>query len=1079
MRSKRAPSFSVSLANYLTQQLFLSTQTQNCTVELGADISATKPGDAKASAKSGKTYYWGGSTRTDNLPDEDALEDMEILAVRGPATASALEVSSTLPQGDLTLFLPVFYKPESGAPTEGKTVFIPDENDSRPDSEFARLGCDAILRPTISKSNASLFELIDAIVGARFVLTSSLTVAMVAAAYGRPFARWPKTSGPDKTAWQDFTALLGVPNVSADSLKTAQSAYQAATTSKSDKPRVPALSAFLASAPFPIRPEGLLKILDHEIRLRGNNSVSQTIEQMVRSFMRHRVELETLTRPAGEETSAPQEPATTPREKELLELVSKLEEKARDAENREKNLIHSIELLGEKIGKSAPPPAQTAKRGKQGNAELQRQLEIAQERAAELEKQLNTARNIAELEGSMIARQLSETQAALEDTRKRYRKIHNSRTWKMVRASRSLRKALSPKALMKKVRKQMRGLLSGQAPAKDISIKVIKAEAFASGNPSELAIVIMDTGQAPSPAALERIKSWIAEGYDVTICGRTREWSKLGATVIACEKADAVHAVNRAITDSRSAFVLLLNSLEHDVKGLDYIKPGFVNFDQLALACAVENHGGQVYAAGADFDHSKVVPLNKGAKVGGANVTRIMPTRTIWPTVTVFDQDSFMHLGALPYAKTIEEALIAYAAKVRARGLEIAVNGLLTTEQPHPPANYPINPQTLDSLGTTLLEERPWVLFTDGHTPTPDRDSGSIDIYWFMRIFQEMGYQIAFIPYHHRDHAGRYTDELRLMGIETVQSSDYDEPWQHLRDYGHRYKVALVYRVTTAAYILEPIRVFSPEAKIIFDTVDLHFLREEMAAKQSGNKADEEQAQATRVQELKAMDASDATILLSASEDALIAKLLPTVRRKLVSLVRHIPGRTRGAEGRSGAIFVGGFRHSPNIDAALYLCRDIWPLVRKIDPTITVDIIGADAPEQILDLHNPSQGINVVGRVPTLDDYYDKARINLAPLTFGAGVKGKVAASLSVGLPTVGTSVATDGMWLTPNKDVLVADTAKDFAESIVKLNNDDELWETLSINGIQTAQERFSIAAARKGLTDLLDDLGVGTPNR
>lgn len=1077
LRSKRVYSFSGNLNKFLAEKLFISTQTQNCVVELSSDFIASDTEPLEGPRHS-KTFYWGGSARTDRLPTEEQLEEIEIFAVRGPATISALKLSPTLPQGDLTLFLPVFYKPEIDAATDGKKVFIPDENDDRPDSAFARTGCDIILRPIASKSRESLFELIDAIVSAQFVLTSSLAVAMVAAAYRRPFAHWPKAATADKTAWQDFTALMDIPFVAADNVKTAQTAYNAAALTL--KPRTPALSAFLASAPFPIRPEALLNILDHEIRQRGNNSASLTIDSMARNFMRHRSELNVLTHI---EDNSPifVEAQQNLREQELETLVKALETKAKSAEIREQNLLHSIEILGEKIGKQAKNGSFGTTAGKQGTAvvhDLMSQLERERSRIAELEQQLVNERNVAQFEGSMVVQQLAETRAALDDARNRYHKIHNSRTWSLVRKSRKLRQNLSPKGLLKKARKALRKMLRGSPAPKQKALQVIESVSPRSSKPSEVAIVIADLMPSVSAAASDRIKSWISQGYDVVICGQPRNWSHLGATVVTCDDSSIIQAVNRAVTDSRSAFVALLNSPEHDLKGLEHIKPAFANFDQMAMFCAVENHGGTVLSAGACFEGTTVIPMNKGARVEGATVTRIMPTQTIWPAVTVLDQDSFMHLAALPFSPSLEAALIAYAAKVRARGLEIGVNGLLTTEQPTLTESYTVSSDLLDALGIKPIEERPWVLFTDGHTPTPDKDSGSIDIYWFLRIFKEMGYQVAFMPYHVRDHAGRYTDELRLLGIETIQTEDCEAPWQHVRDFGTRYDLALVYRVTTAAYILEPLRTFAPQAKIIFDTVDLHFLREEMAAKQSGNKADEEQAKATRVQELKAMKESDATIVLSSSEDKLIGKLLPKTRRKLISLVRHIPGRTKGAEGRKGAIFVGGFRHTPNIDAALYLCKDIWPLVRQLDPSMVVDIIGADAPEEIMSLHNPAQGINVVGRVPTLDAYYENARMNLAPLTFGAGVKGKVAASLSVGLPTIGTNVATDGMWLTDGKDVLVADTPQDFAYAIVNLNRDDELWETLSVNGIDIAREHFSIETARSRLSSLLSDLRVKKPN-
>lgn len=1081
LRSKRAQSFSGSLAQFLAEQLFSSTRSPHLLIETGSEILVTGNGSAPSltAPQTPEIIYWGGSTRSDSVLDPDALEMPEVLAVRGPVSAAALSLPQTVPQGDIILFLPAFYKPQGHSLTEGKTVFIPDENDKRSDSAFTSAACDIILRPAISHSRDSLFELVDAIVAAKFILTASLPAALVAAAYGRPFAYWAKAEDTDKTAWKDFTAFLGLPLVSANNVRTAQTHYAEALNAKPPASPSPSLSAFLACAPFAIKPEGLLAFLDNEVRKRGNNSTSHTIEAMMRSFARHRTDLESLAPalPAEPEKSVP---VSSAREFELLELVKTLEDKNRDSEIREQNLLRSVQILGEKISVTRPKRANSKLGAKVSNediAEFQGQILDQQTLIADLEKKLNSALNAAQFENTLITRQLAETQSALADAQSRYRKIHNSRTWSLVRKSRKMRQSLSPKALIRK----MRQLLPSTKPASEAprTPKPAPAKGLAStkDTPSELAIVIADTGAAVSPEAQQRIKDWVGQGYDVTVCGKARHWNKLGASVIPCNAAGIVQAVNHTITDTHSAFVLVVTSPEHTVQGLEHIKAGFVNFEKLAVVSAVENHAGKVHAAGGILKDGQIVPQHQDEKSGASSVTRLIPTPVLWPSVVAVDQDSFVHLKALPPAASLEEALVAFGAQARAHGLEIAVNGLLTTEQPSPRNTITVASELIDPQHAQPLQERPWVLFTDGGTPTPDKDSGSIDLCWFLKIFRALGYQIAFLPYHQRDHAGPYTDKLRLLGIETLQSDDVAEPWLHLRDHGARYDVALVYRVTTAAYILEPIRTFAPDAKIIFDTVDLHFLREEMAAKKSGAVADLENAKATRAQELAAMQASDATILLSASEDVLIGKLLPKVRRKLISLVRHIPGRTRGAEGRKDAIFVGGFLHRPNVDAALYLCKDIWPAVRRLDPAISVHIIGADAPEEILQLHNPAQGIHVIGRVPTLDKYYDTARINLAPLTFGAGVKGKVAASLSVGLPTVGTSVATDGMWLTHEKDVLVADTPEDFAKNVVKLHQNDKLWEKLSLNGIETARKHFSVETARARLKDLLGELGLKPP--
>jgi glycosyltransferase involved in cell wall biosynthesis len=164
----------------------------------------------------------------------------------------------------------------------------------------------------------------------------------------------------------------------------------------------------------------------------------------------------------------------------------------------------------------------------------------------------------------------------------------------------------------------------------------------------------------------------------------------------------------------------------------------------------------------------------------------------------------------------------------------------------------------------------------------------------------------------------------------------------------------------------------------------------------------------------------------------------------------------------------------PNVDAVEYLCAEIWPLIRKQLPDETLYIVGADPPPEVLRHHNREHGVEVLGFIPSMAELYRSMQVNVAPLRFGAGVKGKVVSAMTVGLPTVATTIAFEGMELVKGNEILVADDPSLFAGEVVRVCSDPHLWLRLSDAGIAAAQERFSVEAIESKIGSLLRDLGL-----
>jgi glycosyltransferase involved in cell wall biosynthesis len=256
---------------------------------------------------------------------------------------------------------------------------------------------------------------------------------------------------------------------------------------------------------------------------------------------------------------------------------------------------------------------------------------------------------------------------------------------------------------------------------------------------------------------------------------------------------------------------------------------------------------------------------------------------------------------------------------------------------------------------------------------------------------------------------------------------------------------------------------------VVFDTVDLHWLREARRAALTGNGAGVPRSVTTiRERERALVRATDATLVVTEDERAHVVADVPGAAVYIVPNVHELHESVPPAGGREGVVFVGGFEHPPNIDAARVLIREVMPLVWRDLGDVPVTIVGADAPAEVQQL--ASELVDVCGWVPDLDPLLDSARLLLAPLTYGAGLKGKVTQALAAGLPVVTTPVGAEGLDAVDGEQMLIGDTPEALAERVVRLLGDDELWRRLSRSGQQLAAARCSPELMSSRLRELLD---------
>ena len=361
-------------------------------------------------------------------------------------------------------------------------------------------------------------------------------------------------------------------------------------------------------------------------------------------------------------------------------------------------------------------------------------------------------------------------------------------------------------------------------------------------------------------------------------------------------------------------------------------------------------------------------------------------------------------------------------------------------------------------------------LIIEEAVPTPDKDSGSRRMVGIIKGLQNLGYKVTFWP-NNLTPIQPYTENLQQMGVEVVYGQvDF---MQFAKLYGHAYNLVIMSRPEICARYINIARTLFTNAALVYDTVDLHYLRLSRQATIERSNAEflNEQARWYESLEKGLMERVDATLVVSESE----LKILKTEGLKNIYVVSNIheidPDAYKvGYESREDIIFVGNYAHLPNRDAVLWLQEKIMPLVQLKLPKVKLHVVGANMPD---DLANKAKGKNAIidGYVSDekLRELLIKSRVFVAPLRYGAGVKGKVGQAIEYGVPTVSTTIAAEGMFIVGHKSGLIADDAETFSEAIITLYNNPVLWGDIQKNAMAIIEDHFSLHEATRQLKKLL----------
>jgi glycosyltransferase involved in cell wall biosynthesis len=361
--------------------------------------------------------------------------------------------------------------------------------------------------------------------------------------------------------------------------------------------------------------------------------------------------------------------------------------------------------------------------------------------------------------------------------------------------------------------------------------------------------------------------------------------------------------------------------------------------------------------------------------------------------------------------------------------------------------------------------------------PEFDREAGSRHLFHHVQMLRESGWHVSYVT-ENPEREERYVRALQQAGCPVYLG--FGPRVDALFSLGH-VDVAIVAFWYLAEQQMDRIRSLSPSTRIVIDSIDLHFLREarrllssdgERTTKSSLNAqyADE------FVREITAYSRADAVLAVSQKEaDAINDFLGGTPRAFHVAQAEAFTPSKVPLRDRRGILFVGNFRHRPNLDAVEYLFADILP---KLDERMLarhpLTVVGNGLTDRVRALANGHAHVRMVGWVPSLTPYYEEARVSVVPLLYGAGTKRKVIESLMSGLPTVSTWVGVEGLQLEPGRHVLVADDPIDFAESVQRLTSDSRLWRRLSADGAEEMAASHGWEPTREQLVSLVERLAA-----
>jgi glycosyltransferase involved in cell wall biosynthesis len=333
--------------------------------------------------------------------------------------------------------------------------------------------------------------------------------------------------------------------------------------------------------------------------------------------------------------------------------------------------------------------------------------------------------------------------------------------------------------------------------------------------------------------------------------------------------------------------------------------------------------------------------------------------------------------------------------------------------------------------------------------------------------FLERSYDVVFAATNTKNEYSLYLETLGIRTKKVVLNSD------SFNDFIAKLKpnIVLFDRFLTEEQFGWRVIEHAPNALRILDTEDLHSLRyvRELCFKRNIPFAVDIWLKDDKTKrEVASIYRSDMSLIISDFEMDLLRTTLGINESLLLHLPfmlgkDDIPMKTPSFEERSDFIFIGGGKHLPNLDAIKYLKKHIWPKIRTQLPNANLNIYGAYLPQQILEFKDTVNGFNVLGKANNISEVLQNAKVCLAPLRFGAGIKGKLLHAMQFGTPSVTTSIGSEGMHGNLDWNGVITNKETDFVAAAIALYLNRTQWEKAQQNGYALLDSRYHKASLEK----------------
>ena len=579
-----------------------------------------------------------------------------------------------------------------------------------------------------------------------------------------------------------------------------------------------------------------------------------------------------------------------------------------------------------------------------------------------------------------------------------------------------------------------------------------------------------------------------------------------GVRIVRHEQAGGfVDACNAGGAAARGDYVVMLNNdTEVSPHWLDRMVEPFELYDDVGLVGAkliyadgrLQEAGGVVWRDGRAANYGRLGSTrdpryNFLRDTDYCSGACIMLPRTVWK-----DLDGFDRLYAPAYYEDTDLAFRVRAKGLRviyqplaeilhfegvSNGTDVAAQGMKRFQAINEPKFLErwasVLPAHGDADGIASVQiERTYprrVLVIDTEVPQPDRSAGHHAAVQEIRLLQSLGYRATFLPLN-LAYLGRYNDLLAAMGAETIYAPFWLSASEYVAQHIATFDLVYITRYSVAAEILGEIRRHHPDVPVVFNNADLHFLRAMRDAMDEPGPGKREEAEAVREAELAVMRSVDLTLSYNPVEHAVIQSHAQEARVALCPWV--VEPRPVGPDfsTREGIAFLGGYRHPPNRRAVEFFVREVMPLLRHQRPGIRFHVYGSSIPPEFAAL--AADDVVLEGYIETVDLALDRARLFVAPLRSGAGIKGKVLEALASGLPSILSPIAAEGTGVRDGLEALIAETPQQWADAIVSLYDDAERWDRMADAARTFVGATYAFDRGRETLRRAFNEHGITT---